>query len=114
MDFPVTVSRIVSAANSNNATVAKDNRAKLFRTTGLNAAASTRYLKFYDKLTSPAVGTDTPKLTVALPASTAFSIDFGGLIFSNGLSYALVTGSADSDNTSVTAADILGLNVIFN
>lgn len=109
-------SRIVSAAASNNATSAKASAGELHATTGYNAAAATRYLKFYNKASAPTVGTDTPVLTIALPPTAAFHLTYpnGGHYFSTGLAYALVTGSADSDNTAVTAADILGLNVVYS
>lgn len=113
MSFPTTVARLASAAGSNNATLVTRQRAKLWRVTGHNAAAAVRYLKLFNQATDPVPGTDTPFLTIALAASSAFNIGFDGLIFQSGLGYCLVTGAADSDNTAVTAADIVGLNLVF-
>lgn len=111
---PDSVSRITSAAASTNATVAKDSPGILYSLIGFNAAASARYLKVYDKATAPTVGTDTPKLTITLPATTAFSIDWQMPIeFRAGISYALTTGVADNDTGALTAGDITGLNIIF-
>lgn len=112
---PSSVSRIVSAAASTNATSAKTSAGTLVGVIGYNAAAALRYLKLYDKASAPTVGTDTPKLTIAIPATTAFSIDFPrGLSFALGIAYALTTGSADADTGALTAADIVGLNVVYS
>lgn len=113
MSFPTTVARLVSAANSNNATLVTRQRTKLWRVTGYNAAAAVRYLKLFNTAATPVPGTDTPFVTISLAASSAFNIGLDGLIFQSGLGYGLVTGSADSDNTAVTAADIVGLNLFY-
>lgn len=106
-------SRIVSAAASTNATSAKASPGRVARVLGHNVAAAARYLKFYDKASAPTVGTDTPVLTIYLPASTSFSLpiefDFG-----TGIAYALTTGSADADTGALTAGDVLALNVLYN
>jgi len=115
ISLPITGnSRIPSAANSTNPTIAKAAPGYLQMITGLNAAAAVRYIKFYDKATAPVPGTDVPVMTVALPATTAFSILVGGLAFVNGISYGLTVLAADNDATAVTAADILGLNVMYS
>lgn len=107
-----TTSRILSAAASTNATSAKASAGTLYRVTGHNANVAARYLKFYNKASSPTVGTDTPVLTFYLPAQTAFVFDWaGGRLFSTGIAYALTTGVADADTGALTAADILGLMV---
>lgn len=106
-------SRIVSAAASTNGTSAKATNGTLKQVVGYNAAAAARYLKFYNKTSAPTVGTDTPVLTVYLPATTAFALDFDHY-FSQGIAYALTTGSADSDTAALTAGDVLGLNVLYN
>lgn len=112
---PVSTSRIVSAAASTNATSAKASAGDLTGVLGYNAAAAVRYVKFYNKASAPTVGTDTPVLTIAIPATTAFDIQIpnGGFYFSTGIAYALTTGAADNDTGALTAADILGLNVIY-
>lgn len=107
-----TVSRILSAAGTTNATSAKASAGYLHKVVGYTAAASARYIKFYNKATAPTVGTDTPVMTFYLPASTAFALDLDGVYFSTGIAYALTTGSADADTGALTAGDVLGLNVI--
>ena len=107
------VSRILSAAGTTNATSAKASAGYLHQASGFNAAVTARYLKFYNKASAPTVGTDVPILTLYLPASTAFVFDIPGLYFSTGIAYALTTGGADNDTGALTAGDILGLNVIY-
>lgn len=102
-------SNIASAAATDNATVACAARCALKGIQGYNANAAARWLKFYDKATAP-TSADTPVKRIYLPASTPFAIEFD-FVFERGLSYRLVTGVLDNDNTAVTAADILGLNV---
>lgn len=111
---PNQTSRIVSAAATTNATVAKAGAGDLFRITGFNANAAARYLKIYNKATAPVVGTDTPVWTEYLPAQARFELSFPkGYYLSAGISYALTTGSADADTGALTAADILALNVAY-
>lgn len=111
---PNQVSRIVSAANTTNATLAKGAAAQLYGIAGYNAAAAIRYVKLYDKATAPAVGTDVPKITLVIPASSAFQFNWPTPIeFRVGLGYGLTTGVADNDTGALTAADVTGLNIIF-
>jgi len=108
-------SRIVSAANSTNSTLAKGSAGNVHMLTGYNSNAALRYLKLYNKATAPTVGTDTPVFTFALPPTAAFAFDFaGGHYFATGIGYGLTTGSADADTGAVTAGDILGLNVAYS
>ena len=109
-----TVSRIPSSANTTNATAAKASAGKLFSVNGYNSTATVTYLKFYDKATAPTVGTDTPALTLALPASAAFNYDLGGIAFATGIGYGLTTVAADNGTPAPAAGAILGLNVVFN
>jgi hypothetical protein len=107
--------RLVSAAGSDNATAAFNSPVILQSIVGYNARAGAVYLKIYQlapTLVAPAV-TDTPIMTLYLPASSAFVLDFPtGVKFNAGLGFRLVTGSADNDASAVTAGDILGLNFL--
>lgn len=103
--------RLLSSANTDNATAVKTSAARLYKIRGLNTKASVVYLKLYNKASAPA-STDTPVHTLALKASDVFDIPFpDGYYFSLGLGYRLVTGSADNDNTAVASGDVLGLNI---
>ena len=108
-----TVARLVSAAATVNATVAKASAGRLYRIHGYNAATGVRYLKLYNKASAPTVGTDVPVVTIPLSPSREFDIDLGliGQYFSTGIAYALTTGAADADTGVLTAADVVGLNL---
>lgn len=106
-------SRIPSAAASTNPTVAKASAGRVYAINGLNAKAAVVYLKFYNKATTPTVGTDVPVVTLAIPASAPFSFYLDGFVFSTGIAYGLTTDAADAGTTALLAADILGLNVLY-
>lgn len=101
-----------SAAASTNATIVKASPGLLYEALGYNAAAAVRYLKFYDLATTPDE-TDTPHLVVPIPATAAFHLKFSPIWFPAGISYRMVTGAADNDTGALTAADVVGLNVIY-
>lgn len=78
-----------------------------------NNAAAVRFVKFYDKATAPTVGTDTPVLTIALPAGAAANeIGTHGLPFANGIGVGAVTGVADN-NTGAPAANDVVINLFY-
>jgi len=78
-----------------------------------NNAATVRYVKFYDKLTAPTVGTDTPLLTLPIPASSAANYYLGpGVQFSAGIGIGATTLVADSDATAPTANDVV-VNIFY-
>jgi hypothetical protein len=109
---------LASAAASMNATVVKATPGKLYRVTGRNAAAAIRYIKFFNKATAPDPSADAAtlmKYVIEIPASVPFDVDFGphGLDFSTGIGYVIVTGIAETDETAVTAADILILQALY-
>ena len=100
------VSKIVSAA-STNATVAKSSPGVVVGWAFGNLAASMRYLKLYDKASSPTVGTDVPKITMPLPGNAAGHVGLASPVaFSSGIGYALTTGVTDSDSGAVGANEV--------
>ena len=106
--------RLLSAAGTDNATQVSDGPVDVAFVQGLNAAAATRWLKLYDTYVgaTPA-STDTPKMSIAIPASSFFSFYLGGLRFAPKFGYRLTVNGADNDATAVTAADIQGLNIAY-
>lgn len=111
---PSAVSRIVSSANSTNATVAKASTGDLFAVQGYNTTASVVYLKLYNKASAPTVGTDTPIKTIPIPPNApvpSSCVWANGLYFSTGIAYALTGAAADNDTTAVAAGAIVGLNL---
>lgn len=102
--------RLLSAANTVNATVVKAIPGAVFSIEGFNAGTIT-YLKLYDKASSPDEN-DTPKRTIYLPANLRFQIDFGrGLNFVNGIAYRMTTAAADNSTAAVASAAILAMNI---
>lgn len=102
-----TPGKLVGAA-TNNATVIKATGGKLGFVSASNVNAAAVYLKFYDKATAPDPSTDTPKLIFIIPggatgAGTNQPIPAAGINFVNGISFILVTGIGDTNNTAVSA-----------
>lgn len=106
-----TLARLLSAATT-NATSLKASAGVLGIVYAVNLNAAVRYLKFYNKASAPTVGSDTPVLTMPIPASATgagFAINLGpnGLSFSTGIAYAITTGVADADTAAVAANEII-------
>lgn len=108
---PSKITRLLSAAASDNATLCASVATNLVRIKGFNASASARWLKIYDKATAP-TSADTPILTEYIAPSVAFSFMYDMLALQVGLGFRITTGSADNDTGALTAADILGMNVV--
>lgn len=104
--------RLLSAAATTNATSVKTSAGTLKRISLYNAKAAPVYLKIYDKATAPTVGTDTPRLTIYLPASAAFQLQMDDY-FNAGIAYALTGAAADADTTALVAADVICLNMAY-
>jgi hypothetical protein len=107
----LSISRTLSAATT-NATSVKASAGQVYTIIATNLNAAVRYLKLYNKATAPTVGTDTPVITLAIPASTTgagFVLDTGGMgiAFATGIALALTTGIADADTGAVAANEIL-------
>jgi hypothetical protein len=79
-----------------------------------NAAASLRYLKFYNATAANVtVGTTTPVLTIPVPPTTAGHVEFSqGIPFSTAISAAVTTGLADNDTGAPSANDFV-LNAFY-
>jgi hypothetical protein len=73
-----------------------------------NAAASVRYIKFYNKATAPTVGSDTPVMTYPLPAGAAANVAFpNGVAFSLGIGVGATTGLADNSTGAPATSDVV-------
>lgn len=102
--------KAISAA-STNATSLKGSAGQVggFQCFNLNAAPA--YLKFYNKATSPTVGTDTPVKVIMIPGNTAGAGvvmgSLSGVYFSTGIAYAITTGIADSNTGAVAANEVI-------
>lgn len=102
-----TVSSINSAATT-NATVVKGSAGTVYGVLLSNINAAARFVKFYNKATAPTVGTDTPIITIQIPANTTLNFPIGelGLRFTTGIGLAITANAADSDTTAVAVSEI--------
>lgn len=94
--------------SSTNSTVVKASAGQVFSIQAFNKSSSIRYLKLYNKATSPDE-TDTPVKVLVIPASTdgaGLILDQPqGLAFSTGIAYRVTGGIANNDTTSTSAND---------
>lgn len=103
-----TASRI-NAAASTNATSLKASAGQIYTIDVFNVAAYNVFLKLYNKASAPTVGTDTPVMTIPVPAGGGFSKTWPmGFPFATGIAYAITKLQADSDTTAVAALDLTG------
>lgn len=104
-----TVQRVKAAA-STNATSVKASAGQVYGYALFNNTASARYVKLYNKASSPNVGTDTPAFTIIVPANGGANVAWQlGVPFGTGIAFAITGGVADSDTTAVSADDVHGL-----
>jgi len=74
-----------------------------------NTNAAVHYVKLYNKTSAPASASDTPVRTIGVLTGGKATLSLPcGMVFGTGIGIAVVTGSADTDNTSVGAGDITG------
>jgi hypothetical protein len=104
---------LVSAGSANNTNV-KASAGSLYGYSISNTTASTtEFVKFFNKATAPAAGTDTPIWTVQIAGSATVTAYFSTPIAcSAGLGLATVTGAADNSSTGVSAGDLV-INVLY-
>src|SRR6516165_8021255 len=104
----LTSSRVAAAATT-NATSLKASAGEMARIDVFNTATYAVFLKFYNKSSSPTVGTDTPVWTIPVSAGGGYSTEFmRGKYFSTGIAYAITKLQADNDTTAVVAGDLTG------
>ena len=102
----VTWHKTVSAATTNATSVSTAGTA-LYYIHASNANAAVRYLKIYNKASAPTVGTDTPSITLMLPAANQAMMSFlpYGIRFPAGVGFALTTEATDAGTTAVSASE---------
>jgi len=107
------VYRLISAA-TNNANNIKASAGQIYGWYFSNENNAFRYLKFYNKATSPTVGTDTPFLTLPIPGKSAGHVAWPfGIAMGTGISVAIVSGQADNNNGSISAGDVV-IDVLYS
>lgn len=100
-----------------NATVIKAKAGRVHAIYAHNLNAAVRYLKLYDKATTPAE-TDTPVVVLPIPGNAAgagFVLDLSDIEipFDNGIGMRLTTGLADN-NTGAVAANEQVINLFYS
>lgn len=79
-----------------------------------NIASSYRYVKLFDKATTPVLGTDTPAITLGIPPLTAANIGFESFPeFFDGIGIATSTDIADAGSTGLPAIQEMAVNIYY-
>jgi hypothetical protein len=103
----LTIFRLLAAATTNASSV-KGSAGQVYGWYLFNTSAATKYVKLYNKATAPTVGTDTPVMTLPLPAGSAANVYFeDGIAFATGIALAITGAVADADTTAVAANDVI-------
>lgn len=98
---------IVSAATT-NATNAKATAGRVLGWSLSNTSASWRYVKLHNSATAPTAGASV-FMTIGIPPNAVSNVVLeGGVGFSAGIGYTIVTGAADADATAVGASEVVG------
>lgn len=97
-----------NSAATTNALLIKSTAGTLFGITANNTNAAARYLKLYNKVSAPVVGTDVPVLTVVIPPTSTLSLNLGamGVRFGTGIAAAITGAIGDADATAIAAAEV--------
>lgn len=102
--------KLISLATT-NANNVKASGGNLYSIIAIGLTSTVRYLKLYNKASAPTVGTDTPIMTIPVPANTqgaGVAIPFSmGVNFPLGIAIAITSGSADNDTGAVGAGDVI-------
>ena len=101
----------IHAAATNNAAVVKASAGQVYGWYFFNNSAATKFVKLYNKTTTPAPATDNGVLaiTIAVPAGGGTNVFWAaGVAFGTGIGIAIVNLVSETDNTSVAAADVTG------
>lgn len=107
--LPVTpTTTFTNSLATTNATVTKASAGSVWSVVVSNINAAARFLKIYNKASAPTVGTDIPVIVIPIPAGAVVQVHGGsnGIRFATGISWALTTGSADTDTAAVAAGEI--------
>lgn len=102
----LTKTRRLATADTNRAVI-KNSGGVLYGIQGYNAKASAIFLKIYDLAALPTLASDTPIMTIGVPANSPFvsSIPTLGISFSVGIAVAITGAFGDTDATALAAGD---------
>lgn len=98
----------IVAAASSNATLVKNAAGKVLGWFLANTTAAWVYVKLHNQATAPTAGSGVVR-TIPIPPNGVVSFfSEGGITFTTGIGLTIVTGSADTDATAVTAGAVVG------
>ena len=95
-------------------TILRANTATAYGFVLSNPTATPAYVKIYNKVTAPTLGTDVPFMIVPVPAQSCVVHEYGpvGLRFSAGISIGVTGGPLNSDTTATVAGIIVTVSYI--
>lgn len=106
------VHRRLGTADTNLATV-KASAGQLFGWYIYNDGATEAYIKVYNKASNPVLASDTPVLTLPIPAGAAANVFSEiGIAFATGIALAATGAIGDTDTTAL-AADQVVINLLY-
>jgi hypothetical protein len=115
--LPVIPFHYLSAVSNNSTLVSGAGQNVLKWVIVYNNNATIYYLKFYNKATAPACGTDTPVITIPLPptgtSTGVLPISFDDTRFSLGIGFCIVALPADNDNGNAAAGITLNIGYLW-
>lgn len=105
---PLSRQKILSAGTNNAANI-KSSAGRVYGWALQNTSASWRFVKFFNKATTPAPATDTCAFLIALPpgGTVEYSSSFGAY-YALGIGVCIVAAAAENDNTAISANDVIG------
>ena len=93
---------------STNATSLKASAGQLFSYTIVNTTAAQKFVKFFNKASTPVVGTDVPILTIGVPANGTTTWNLAtGSYYSAGIAFAITGAGGDLDTTATAVGDVI-------
>jgi hypothetical protein len=100
---PPTPYTVVTTAGTNAAAI-KGSAGSLFEISVSNLTAATIYVKLYNMIVAPTVGTNVPMMTIPVAAGAFLPVQYSqGKRFTSGISIAVTGAAAATDTTNVAA-----------
>jgi hypothetical protein len=97
-----------TTASTNGANI-KNSAGSLFELTAYNSTAGTIYIRFYNKASSPSVGSDIPIMTIPVATNSFGNAQFGhlGKRFPLGISISITGAGTNTDATNTAAGALI-------
>lgn len=97
-----------NSLGSTNANIVKATPGTVYSVSASNATGTVKFVKLYNTIASPVIGTTMPVIMIAVPATGTINMNFGtvGHRFSNGITFGMTALAPDSDTTPVGSGDL--------